>query len=225
MRLVQAISCIALILFVGSANSEDHFYTTDPKGEVALSAGYVLEGIASYVYPKSVSNTVPMIRWFDPRTSDHFYTTDPNGELAPNAGYIAEGTAFYCFPSPQIDTVPLYRWFDRRTSDHFYTTDPKGEVALSAGYVLEGIACHVYPVAHAGTVPLYRYFYVGGAAGAGDYCVFLTGSQGAIVFRRTIHASSAEEAQRVAVRMLREYNRIALPGYGAYRAEINSGGC
>jgi hypothetical protein len=34
-----------------SGDSSDHFYTTDPNGELAPTSGYQYEGITGYVQP------------------------------------------------------------------------------------------------------------------------------------------------------------------------------
>jgi hypothetical protein len=41
----------------------DHFYTTDPSGELAAMGGYRLEGILGYLYPSPQSGTTALTRW------------------------------------------------------------------------------------------------------------------------------------------------------------------
>jgi len=134
--------------------SGDHFYTLDPRGELA-PASYEHEGIAAYVYETQQANTVPAYRWYNETSGDHFYTTDPNGELAPR-DYKPEGIAWYMFQKPIGNAVPLYRWFSNR-GDHFYTIKTN-EPAPGLGYTEEGIAGYVHEFQDSGTVPLYRWF-------------------------------------------------------------------
>ncbi|KAG0041403.1 hypothetical protein BGZ90_009877, partial [Linnemannia elongata] len=47
-----------------SPGSGDHFYTTDPNGEVAPSVGYNYEGITGYLYPGATGGTAPVFRWY-----------------------------------------------------------------------------------------------------------------------------------------------------------------
>lgn len=161
----------------------DHFYTTDPAGELALTSGYWLEGIACHVLPNKSTNTTSFFRWLNPG-GDHFYTTHPGGEEAPQAGYEMEGVACNVFSSPQPLTTPFFRWFNPVTGDHFYTTDPNGELAPVSGYNYEGIACHVYSFLQQNTLPLYRWYNPGNgdhfyttdptgelAPGAGGYTI------------------------------------------------------
>lgn len=144
----------------------DHFYTTDPKGEAAPQAGYKKEGIACHVRLTGGGSTIPLYRWFHPKTGDHFYTTDPKGELAPKAGYRSEGIACYVWPPGTYGTDvafgAFYRWYHPGNNDHFYTTDKTGELAPKAGYKSEGVACWVAVSLgvneHPDLVPLFRWY-------------------------------------------------------------------
>jgi hypothetical protein len=131
----------------------DHFYTTDPSGELAPSAGYDYEGIAFALFASPAPGTVPLYRWWSPYVLDHFYTIDPSGELAPSTGYTYEGIVGYVYAAPAAGAVPLYRWWSPTATDHFYTTDPSGELAPSTGYLYEGIACWVLPPSAALPMP------------------------------------------------------------------------
>jgi hypothetical protein len=139
----------------------DHFYTLDPRGELAPQVGYEREGTTGFVYQAQVGGTSPLYRWFHPGTGDHFYTTDPGGELAPQVGYIPEGVACFIFTAQVANSVALFRWFNPQSGDHFYTTDPNGELAPQNGYDAEGVACYLYPNQLAGTVPLFRWYHSG----------------------------------------------------------------
>lgn len=151
-----------------NGQAKDHFYTTDPSGELAEERGYVSEGITGYVYSNHAPGTVPLYRWYSSRFHDHFYTTDPSGEFASSRGYALEGTTGYIATSQLPGTTPLYRWysgeqaevpsgsldriiqssffrwFNSRSHDHFYTTDSLGELATIKGYIYEGITGYIW---------------------------------------------------------------------------------
>ncbi|MCX6674311.1 MAG: hypothetical protein NTY37_11100 [Methanothrix sp.] len=78
-----------------STQSGDHFYTTDPSGELAPTSGYTYEGITGYIATSQQQGTTALYRWFSTQSGDHFYTTDPSGELAPTSGYAYEGITGY----------------------------------------------------------------------------------------------------------------------------------
>jgi hypothetical protein len=136
----------------------DHFYCTDPNGELAPKGGYTQEGIAGYVYKNPQPLTVPIYRWFNAKTGDHFYCQDPKGEAGPPA-YGAEGIEFYCYKTQEDGTKPLYRWWNPDTGDHFYTLDPQGELGSQSGYRAEGVLGYVFfRPGNAETVALHRWW-------------------------------------------------------------------
>ncbi|HEY7571962.1 MAG TPA: S8 family serine peptidase [Nitrososphaeraceae archaeon] len=118
----------------------DHFYTTDPPGEVAPASGYIYEGGPFRLFSSAIANTTKFFRWHHPTLNDHFYTTDPSGENAPAAGYLSEGDIGNIATTAISGTVELHRWYHPTLSDHFYTTDPSGENAPAAGYTYEGVS-------------------------------------------------------------------------------------
>lgn len=134
----------------------DHFYTTDPSGELAPEAGYEFEGAACFVLGTHSYGSQPLFRWFNPSFHDHFYTIDPRGEAI--SEYSFEGVQCYVFPEPGPNTVPLLRWLNTSNGHHFFTIDPNRELGPSAGYMFEGIACHVFPTQQPNTTPLFRWF-------------------------------------------------------------------
>jgi hypothetical protein len=136
----------------------DHFYTTDPNGELAMNGGYWLEGKACHVFPNQVAIHVGFFRWYNPNTGDHFYCQDPNGELAKSSGYTFEGKECSVFRTQEPNTVPLFRWFNSINGDHFYTQDPNGELAAASGYDFEGTACYVYQSQQPNSIPLFRWY-------------------------------------------------------------------
>jgi hypothetical protein len=134
----------------------DHFYTTDPSGELAPEAGYEFEGAACFVLGTQSYGSQPLFRWFNPSFHDHFYTINPRGEAI--SEYSFEGVQCYVFPEPGPNTVPLLRWLNTSNGHHFFTIDPNRELGPSAGYMFEGIACHVFPTQQPNTTPLFRWF-------------------------------------------------------------------
>ncbi len=122
-----------------------HFYTTDPQGELAPSAGYRSEGVGFRLWSSQVAGSTLLYRWYNPQNGDHFYTTDPSGELAPRLGYRQETPLGWVFRQQASGTVALYRWYNPQSGDHFYTTDASGELATRAGYRPEGAAGYVLP--------------------------------------------------------------------------------
>jgi len=92
------------------AEVADHFYTTDPNGEIAQTSGYIREGIAFFAFPIQQEGTVPWFRLFG--NGDHFYTTD-SGEtdFAVSVGYEREGISAFVFPSVTPGSVPIFRWW------------------------------------------------------------------------------------------------------------------
>lgn len=147
----------------------DHFYTTDPTGELARQSGYGYEGIACYIFPYPAKNLPRGInvfefhRWYNSQIGNHFYTTITSGEMAASSGYKHEGIAGYVWDSSFIfpidpRSVPLYRWYNPGVHDHFYTTNPTGESAAQSGYMKEGGDYHVYKDQVTGSVPFFRWY-------------------------------------------------------------------
>jgi hypothetical protein len=92
-----------------NAQSGDHFYTTDPSGELAPTSGYDYEGITGYIATSQQSGTTALYRWFSAQSGDHFYTTDPSGELAPTSGYDYEGITGYIWMNVQGSATSVPR--------------------------------------------------------------------------------------------------------------------
>ena len=121
----------------------DHFFCSDPMGELAHGGGYRYEGAPFMLFSPNVANTTPFFRWWQGSIGDHFYTTDPTGELAPQSGYQPEGSIGNIATVQLPGTIALHRWWNASIGDHFYTTDPSGELAPQSGYQYEGIAGYV----------------------------------------------------------------------------------
>jgi hypothetical protein len=147
----------------------DHFYTTSTteRDNALAFYGYVLEGIACYVFetpPTLVSGATALFRLYDRHgTGDHLYTTSATERDSVVAGgYISEGTACFAFSSADPadpGRVPFFRLCNPVNEDHFYTTAAEErDNALVGGYTSQGIACFVYSSALTGTVPLFRLY-------------------------------------------------------------------
>jgi hypothetical protein len=87
----------------------DHFYTTDPTGELAPKM-YMYEGIAGYVYLTPGVDRIPIYRFFNSGLVDHFYT-ESKGEADAvgnqKSGYVRESicshpTASLIFPTRNL---------------------------------------------------------------------------------------------------------------------------
>jgi hypothetical protein len=71
----------------------DHFYTTDPHGENALTSGYSYEGITGYIGTSPTPGTTALYRWYNgPRPFSANYG-NPQGENA--QGFAYEGITGY----------------------------------------------------------------------------------------------------------------------------------
>ena len=135
---------------------KDHFYTqnineigqTVPERIGRYNA--IAEGIAFSALSIQEVGTVPLFRYFHPRTEDHFYTTNANeiGTTTHGAvgkyGYQSEGITGYVYPTPRAGTVPLHRYYDGKTHDHFYTTLERLPYPQAHAYKHERIQCYVY---------------------------------------------------------------------------------
>lgn len=122
----------------------DHFYTTDAKGEAALSAGYQYLGVACYVFDTAVPDAIPVYRAFYPTKDDHFYTTDRQefDNAVIHLGYKAEAVAWFMYgKGVGSDTVALERYFSPEYVDHaYYTADSASIMRDDGTYKREGIA-------------------------------------------------------------------------------------
>ncbi|KAJ7247314.1 hypothetical protein C8J57DRAFT_1241027 [Mycena rebaudengoi] len=78
--------------------SGDHFYTTS-IAERNAARQYAKEGIAGYIYPSRICDSVTLYRLYN--NQDHFYTTDGQEVIdARRAGYRSEGQGFAGFILP-----------------------------------------------------------------------------------------------------------------------------
>jgi len=146
----------------------DHFYTTDPTGELALQQGYQYLGIACYVFNTQVEDSIPVYRSFKPWTGDHFYfISRTEFDHSVKHGYRAEHIAWFMFGGRQIGSIALNRYYNPDTTDHMYCTDDNtNKVADFGMYRAEGAAGYVlddskYTQDDIRVVPLYWWYYKG----------------------------------------------------------------
>ena len=141
--------------------------------------GWQSEGVAFYVSPVQVPNTVPLYQVYKEKAgnlwfADHFYTTDlsARNNCIVSLGYADEGILGYVMPAGTSSngSIPLYRTvrvhkdsYGQVIQDHFYQTDP----ATPANYAFERIECQVWsgvatlpePAGGLKAVPVYRFYY------------------------------------------------------------------
>ncbi len=134
-----------------SQSSTDHFYTVSAsQRDLAISYGYLNQGIAAYVEPTQVAGTLPFWRFYSGSQSDHFYTTSAaeyNYVVA--NGFTYETVEGYLYSGQVAGTVPLYRlsWWNSTTNDldHFYTTsDASRNSVIAQGWTYDGVAGYVW---------------------------------------------------------------------------------
>ena len=146
--------------------TSEHFYTTNQTEAegAATTLGFVIEGIAGYVYSNQQPSTLPLRRLYNGGISRHFYTINEteSSELVASGQWVVDDkpNAGYCFP-PSISVdggQKLQRMYNEPLFDHLYTTST-AEVAVieTAGFVFETTAC-ILPAKGDGTVPLLRLF-------------------------------------------------------------------
>lgn len=155
---------------------QSHMYRTVPD---LPGPGWQSEGIAFYVSPVQVPDTVPLYAVYKKSSGshyfgDHFYTIDLAGRnyCVTSLGYVDEGVLGYVLPKDKelFDSVPLYRWvrvhkdsYDQVLQDHFYQTSNTSP----ANYGSEGIECRVWTNSRAlpdpsqglTAVPVYRFYF------------------------------------------------------------------
>ncbi len=125
-------------------------YATDLAEKAALddpSSGYLLDGIAGFVYLSPPPPTaVQLLRITDAASGDSILTTDP-AEPAAWPSYAATPSPGWCFPAPAPGAVPLRRFRELATGGHIYTTTPAHISAMAgnpAQFADEGTTCFVH---------------------------------------------------------------------------------
>ncbi|TAK89556.1 hypothetical protein EPO04_00370 [Patescibacteria group bacterium] len=132
--------------------TSDHMYTTSEteKNQLIATKGYVDQGIAGYVYEKSVPGSVPLYRLYSANLTDHFYTNSETQRSQAKAGggrYVDEGITGYVMTSQVSGTTPLYQLYSGGYPDHFYTTQTWSRDSAKASfrkYVEQGNAGYVF---------------------------------------------------------------------------------
>ena len=122
-----------------NARIGDHFFTTDPTGELAPASGYVREGVGFKVLKCQLAGTVPLYRLWSGQATDHFYTSNFNeaANASQNLKYAFEGILGFLYKNYKINTKPVHRYWNPSNTDHFYTINIAAESL--GGYNYEGV--------------------------------------------------------------------------------------
>jgi hypothetical protein len=117
---------------------------------VILNApGYLLQGVAAYVFGSQEESTVPFYRLASASGSDNFYTiseTERASALANGYAVPANNPVTYIYPTQICGSVPLYRLFHAAKIDNFYTTlEWERQEFIADGYTYIEIAGYVLP--------------------------------------------------------------------------------
>jgi hypothetical protein len=127
-----------------SASAKDHMYTANWDELGAGAQGYVLEGVAGFVWRDASAGGIALHRYYNPRVLDHFYTTDFKIlKSGGKDGWEYEGVTGYVQAAARPGTVKLNRYFSKTLQDHLYTADDLGANVNS--YVFQGIAGYILP--------------------------------------------------------------------------------
>ena len=128
--------------------------------------------------------SMPVYRFYSPKTGAHFYTTKESEKtkiitIYPETVWKYEGIAYYTYPDKRNDSVsPVYRFWSAKLGSHFFTISETEKDKLLAyctqdeakttGYpstwTYEGIAFYAHPpvvspdVPPAGSKPVYRFW-------------------------------------------------------------------
>ncbi len=136
-----------------------HLFSIDTDGPPHIDLHYRNAGVAAGVFPDPRPETVPLYRWFDPRSPcvDFYYTTEQNETPVPANHYQFDGVACHVYPVASEYGVPLYHWYHAATGDHYYTTADHDTALEENGYVLRGQICRVEEEPLGAAVPLRRW--------------------------------------------------------------------
>lgn len=107
------------------------------------------------------SNSVPIYRMYNTRTSEHLYTKsaweyDSCG-VGNYADWKPEGVAW---DAPASSSKPVYRLYNLRSGDHHYTTSAgeKNQLVASGQWRYEGVAFYSAKPSDKGSVKIYRVY-------------------------------------------------------------------
>lgn len=136
-----------------SARDTDHYYSTS----TLIPAGYVSEGITTYVYPSQAPGTVALYQSYNSERRDHYYTTDLAG--AQTYGYRLDGIIGYVYPTQVAGSSPVYRMYND-SSKHYLATASTVErdAILNLGFAQQGFLGYTCGTSRPGSeiVPVYR---------------------------------------------------------------------
>jgi hypothetical protein len=114
----------------------------------------------------SVTNPMPVYRFYDFINGSHFYTASgpERDAVADNmpGQYSYDGIAYTIDVANPANSTPLWRFYDVATGTHFYTADAaeKARIIATLGYRyrLDGPAYNVSSTDVTGSVTVYRFF-------------------------------------------------------------------
>ena len=139
-----------------SPRTKGHFFTMNEaeKNNLIATASHIwnFEGIAYYAYQTQLAGTVPLYRFYSPRTRGHFYTKSEaeKNSLIATASHIwnFEGISYFVAASRLAGTTPIYRFWAPGAKHHFYTRNEAEKNNLIARYSniwnYEGIAFYAW---------------------------------------------------------------------------------
>ncbi len=114
-----------------SKKNQGHFYTASLAEKDYIINHYddyvwKYEGVAYNTPDSSVSNAVPVYRFWSKKNQGHFYTaSEEEKNLVINKYsddvWHYEGIAYYAYPTPQPNSMPVYRFWSKKNQHHFYT--------------------------------------------------------------------------------------------------------
>jgi hypothetical protein len=150
--------CPVFRFWMGAKNT--HFYTIDEaeasKLKTQYSSVFTYEGTAFYTHAvaQSVSNTLPVHRFWKPSDNTHFYTIAEAEKEKIRTLYssifVYEGAVLLAYPKGQQPpgALPVYRFWKSADNTHFYTVSEseKNKLCLcySNVYTYEGVAWYAY---------------------------------------------------------------------------------
>lgn len=115
---------------------------------------YSRDMIIGYVFYNEAPGTVPLYRFYNPKTEDFYASTNPE----PEEGYMLTGLVGYIYPPdmPKPEgTIELWSFWNKKSKDHMESIDPQAEG--KEGYELLGLIGYVYESYRPCTIPLWRY--------------------------------------------------------------------
>eukprot|EP00163_Fabomonas_tropica_P029900 TRINITY_DN6583_c0_g2_i1.p1 TRINITY_DN6583_c0_g2~~TRINITY_DN6583_c0_g2_i1.p1 ORF type:complete len:461 (-),score=133.15 TRINITY_DN6583_c0_g2_i1:289-1671(-) len=152
----------------------DHYYTTNANVLGTGRDGWVLQGVASYVWPHPTEATKPQpvqpgsvqdAITKGPIAPTHYVAPAPmtSGSTPPGFNASTGGAVHIPLPAEASSEVPLivplYRYWNSVYRDHFYTTN-WAEVGAGGheGWEYQGVQALIFSNPQPNTKPLHRYW-------------------------------------------------------------------